>query len=44
MLREHNTKDIRAKATGGQRANEHVGVEEDPHETSRKTSSSVRYP
>jgi len=39
---EDQAYDIRGETAGGQCADEDVGVEKDPHETSRKTSSSVK--
>jgi hypothetical protein len=44
VFRQDEAKDVSGKSAGGQCADQNVGVEEDPHETSRKTSSSVRYP
>jgi len=42
MPGEYQPENIDAQATGGESADQDVAVEEDPHETSRKTSSSVR--
>ena len=44
MFGKNSTEDIRAQAPGHNRANDDVCVQEDSHETSRNTSSSVRYP
>jgi len=42
VFRENKPEDVRTKAPGGERADEDVRVEKDPHDTSRLTSSSVR--
>lgn len=42
MLGEDGAEHIGAKAARGQRGDEYVGIEADPHETARNTSSSVR--
>ena len=42
MLGQNRPQDIRAKAPGRKSGDQDVRVEEDPHEISRKTSSSVR--
>lgn len=42
VLREHVPQDIGAQSASGECRDENVGVEEDPHEMSRITSSSVR--
>jgi len=42
VIGDHDPKHVRADAPGGHGAHQDVGVEEDPQEMSRKTSSSVR--
>ena len=42
MLGNNGAKEISAQAAGRERADEHVGVEKNSHDTSRNTSSSVR--
>lgn len=42
LIAEHAPQYIGAEPPGGEGADQDVGVEEDPHETARKTSSSVR--
>ncbi len=44
VLGELQTHLVSTEAAGRERADEHVRVEEDPHQTSEKTSSSVRIP
>ena len=44
MFRRNNAKEIRANPSRGDGTHQHVGIEEHPHDTSRNTSSSVRYP
>ena len=44
VIRDHDLKHIGAEASGGHSTDQNVRVEEYPQETSRKTSSSVRYP
>jgi hypothetical protein len=44
LLRKHLTKEVRAEPAREKRAHEYVGVEKDPQERRRKTSSSVRTP
>lgn len=44
VLREGSSEDVGADSSGGNGRGQDVCVEEDPHDTSRKTSSSVRYP
>ena len=44
VLRERGSEDVGADSSGGNGRGKDVRVEEDPHDTSRKTSSSVRYP
>jgi hypothetical protein len=42
VFRKNEPKEVRAKTTSREGADEDVGVEEHPHDTSRKTSSSLR--
>ncbi len=42
MLSEDRAKNVRAESASGECRNEDVGVEADPHDTARNTSSSVR--
>lgn len=42
VFSEHHLENVCADAASGERADQDIGVEEDPQETSRKTSSSVR--
>lgn len=42
VIGDDDPKHVRADAPGGHSTHQDVGVEEDPQETSRKTSSSVR--
>lgn len=42
VLGDSGAEYVRAKAAGRERGYENVGIEADPHETSRKTSSSVK--
>lgn len=44
MLGEDHGRYVSADPAGGEGADQDVGVEGDPQETSRNTSSSVRYP
>lgn len=44
VLGENQTIDVSREASGGEGADQNVGVERDLQETSRKTSSSVRKP
>lgn len=44
VLGQDQTKDFRAQAPRRESADKHVRVEENPQDTSRNTSSSVRYP
>lgn len=42
MFRKYGMKDVSAETAGRDRADQYVGVKKDLHDTSRKTSSSVR--
>jgi hypothetical protein len=42
VLRKHEVEDISTEAASGDRADQHVRIERDFHDTSRKTSSSVK--
>ena len=42
VFRKNEPKEVRAKTTSREGADEDVGVEEHPHDTSRNTSSSLR--
>ena len=44
MLGENELQDVEAEPASREGGDEDVGVEEDPHETSSKTSSSVTQP
>jgi len=44
VLRENGAKHVGTQAARGKGCDEDIGVEADPHETERNTSSSVRYP
>ena len=44
VLREDQAEQVTAQPARGVGRHQHVGVDEDPQETSRKMSSSVRYP
>ena len=42
MLGNDHAKQVRTEPASGERAHQHVRVENNPHDTSRNTSSSVR--
>ena len=42
VLEQHVSEQISAESSRGERGKQHIRVEEDLHDTSRKTSSSVR--
>jgi hypothetical protein len=44
VVGDHEVKNVRAESTRSECAHQYIRVRKNPHETSRKTSSSVKYP